>query len=78
MSRASQPAFPTTAKELRQILDGGPPEPVDVHYCGLTIREHFAAMAMQGLAANGGFSSNEQIAIIAVGIADALIAELSK
>lgn len=54
---------------------------------GLTKREYFAAVAMQGLLANSyndGFNkplshaSNEEIAVMSVGQADALIKELSK
>jgi hypothetical protein len=47
---------------------------------GLTIREHFAAMAMQGIAAYYGAAQfkPEHLAEWAVTRADALIAELSK
>lgn len=44
---------------------------------GLTKREYFAAMAMQGLATNWS-KSNMEIAANAVEIADALLAELEK
>lgn len=51
-------------------------------YRGLTKRELFAAMAMQGLAANNGFTKTgltmESMATNAVQSADALIAELDK
>jgi methyl coenzyme M reductase beta subunit len=52
--------------------------------CGLTKREYFAAMAMQGLLANNFMidvineHSNEWIAQSSVSIADALIQELNK
>lgn len=48
---------------------------------GLTIRQHFAAMAMQGLCANsspGPQYMPANLAMEAVQIADALIAELNK
>lgn len=49
---------------------------------GLTKREYFAAMAMQGIMANSDDAitrfSHEDIALIAVSTADALIAELNK
>lgn len=49
---------------------------------GLTIREHFAAMAMQGLLAGNPISTNPQweaaVAKLAITHADALLAELAK
>jgi hypothetical protein len=47
---------------------------------GLTIREHFAAMAMQGIASRAHLESNSMVAIAALSVqmADALIAELAK
>ena len=45
---------------------------------GLTKREYFAAMALQGLCAQGGYGSPETIATDAVGYADSLSAELEK
>lgn len=48
---------------------------------GLTIREHLAAMAMQGLCANApatNAGSANGLAKTAIEIADALISELSK
>lgn len=50
---------------------------------GLTKREYFAAMAMQGIVSLGGMYSNgdchaEKMANEAVVMADALIAELNK
>jgi len=48
---------------------------------GLTIRQHFAAMAMQGLCANsipGQHHSFERLSFEAVQMADALIKELNK
>lgn len=46
---------------------------------GLTKREHFAALAMQGLASkNNSTHEVETCAQVAVGMADALIAALNK
>ncbi len=46
------------------------------HYSGLTKREYFAAMAMQGLLASGDYT--QDIAHSSVECADALISELNK
>lgn len=46
---------------------------------GLTKREYFAAMAMNGIAANSAvIASNDNIAKIAVSISDAMIAALNE
>jgi hypothetical protein len=46
---------------------------------GLTIRQHFAVMAMRGIAQKkGGYWQPESIASDAVDIADALIEELNQ
>jgi hypothetical protein len=69
MSRANDSAFPA------------PSVPTDAPYFGLTIREHFAGLAMQGLCCHtmdGGEPIPEVIADWAVKCADALIAELAK
>lgn len=55
-----------------------PADSLDDGSAGLTKREYFAAMAMQGLAANPDPISTSGIARIAVSLADALIAELNK
>jgi hypothetical protein len=51
-----------------------------VSVCGLTTRELFAAMAMQGFCANASMTDNTpgEIARYSTGQADALIAELNK
>ena len=49
------------------------------NYSGLTKREHFAAMAMQGVLANhDGTDDIQWIAKASVKIADALLKELAK
>lgn len=68
MSQADEPAFPYGSGF---IITG----------IGLTKREYFAAMAMQGLVANLTIGRNEYVELIAgtsVKYADALLAELSK
>ncbi len=50
--------------------------PNDEGWDGMTMREHFASLAMQGLVTK--FSSSEIVAKTAVRMADALIAELNK
>lgn len=45
---------------------------------GLTIRQHFAAMAMQGLLAASEKGDVQDEAVVAVAYADALIVELNK
>lgn len=52
----------------------------DTQYIGLTKREHFAGLAMQGLYVRlqGQVASSEVCAQIAVEMADALLKELDK
>lgn len=45
---------------------------------GLTKREYFAGLVMQGICSSGPTISNEQIALEAVCMTDALLAELEK
>lgn len=66
----SEPVFPTTAKlsfESR-LMD----------YIGLTKREYFAAMAMQGVLVKGYGANREERVKEAVTYADLLLAELAK
>lgn len=46
------------------------------HWKGLTIREHFAGLAMNGLLANPGDADAKEVARLATLHADALLAEL--
>lgn len=52
----------------------------DCYKSGMTIREHFAAMAMQGLCANTAYGDTQAgfLAKWSVEQADALLAELAK
>jgi len=67
MSKTDEPAFPTDAKVLRR---------------GLTKREYFAAMAMQGIARDWSNDVTnwriEKMAKCAVEYADALLAALER
>ena len=68
MSRASEPAYPG------EMWPEQSRPPV-----GLTIREHFAAICLQGLLANSDtVGTTENYALSAVEQADALIAALSQ
>lgn len=72
----NQPAFPVL--ELKQL---GDKMLLDCAAAGLSKREYFAGLAMQGLVSNPDikFSSTaENFAKYSVEIADALLAELSK
>jgi len=44
----------------------------------LTLRDHFAGLAMSGLAGNDGYTGLEYIAIDAYALADAMIRERNK
>ncbi len=75
MSKAHEPAYPVPL---------GPGEALDdeMNPNGFTKREHFAAMAMQGLLASESreslFDTTEGAARCAIEHADALLAELEK
>jgi hypothetical protein len=45
---------------------------------GITLRDHFAGLAMQGICASGPTILNEAIALEAFAIADAMLAERDK
>ena len=72
MSDISGPAFPSANKlQLGEYSTMG--------HAGLTKRELFAAMAMQGLlSTETRFQEVDTMAEAAVGAADALLAELAK
>ncbi len=60
------PAYPAT-------------DPNGQQYSGLTVREHFAAMAMQGILTNPNRPANpKEVAEAAMWFADALLRELEK
>lgn len=55
-------------------------EPIGMPYKGITIRQQFAAMAMEGLCASGFVQrhNSKMLVIKAVEISDILIRELNK
>jgi len=69
---------------MKNEIKTNPDEPIqtieysDNYSNGLTKREYFAAMALQGLLATNSTTTIEYYAIDAVRIADALIDELNK
>lgn len=70
MNKANAPAFATPSVELPECIEPG--------QIGLTKRELFAAMAMQGMLADGAVDIASTLAKLSVAYADALLAELSK
>lgn len=73
----NEPAMPSTPF-LHQFKT--PTDPIEVTmlaHLGLTKRELFAAMAMQGLLAKGSYDRFEDAACFAISCADELIRELS-
>lgn len=68
MKNADTPAMPSMLKAGDMALSEG----------GLTKREYFAAMAMQGLCCREGYGSMEDVAHDALAVANALLAELEK
>ena len=79
MENKNQPAFPPS-KEMCEMPNGE--NNIEQYPFGLTKREYFAAMAMQGICASGANDFNtdhvQQIAEIAVKQADALLTALDK
>ena len=73
MKNADMSAMPISEEVLRK-LEGGY---LDGTALGLTKREHFAGLAMQGLCTDASMGY-EDIVIQSVTLADALLAELEK
>ena len=67
---------------MSKINDGGPAFPVEdvqENYFGMTLRDYFAAKAMQGLLAGIGPEDNiEVLPSLCYGMADAMLAEREK
>lgn len=72
MTNGNEPINAISEEETDRVDDG-----VKI-YTGLTKREYFAAMAMQGCIASGFQTSMEKQAESAVEAADALITQLNK
>ena len=70
ISNGDAPAMP--------LVDGGFGRYEPEVFCGLTKREKFAAMAMQGFMASGKISKPDELISAAVNAADKLLAELEK
>jgi len=75
MKNGNKPTNPCT---IREIPKGSPLGGVDIDYHGLTKREYFAGLAMQGMLSQGWNSEVQSCAAIAVMLADALLKELDK
>lgn len=87
MSRGNEPAYPSQPLNASGM-------PTHEAETGISLREHFAGLAMQGLCAaladdtarqmavenalDSGRTAKQQIAFAAVEYADALLAELAK
>jgi hypothetical protein len=71
MSKANEPAFPGSFSGIPGKID-------NTNRDGLTKREYFAAMAMQGLSSLMARKTHVDVARHAVDYADALLAELEK
>lgn len=93
MNNADMPASPVTIKAslntIRQADASGCSPPEDSIYKGLTKREHFAGLAMQGILTNSllvneisdivsGKSILKPVATLALNHADTLLKELEK
>jgi hypothetical protein len=86
MNNADMPAMPYTVKPSKERLEQSAGNGViinDKNYLGLTKREHFAGLAMQGLChaadSEGTWAHDaDTVAIAATNYADALLAELDK
>jgi len=83
MKNVDEPAFPKPALEHDSDFgDGASGLYLDYKgNSGLTKREYFAARAMQGILSNthlGNILNNQKISESALGLADALLAELEK
>jgi len=79
VSNANEPAYPTKRVERVRIGETEGGYAIEAVHHGLTKREYFAALAMQGLLADPEIVGKpEQYAKDAVTFADALLAELEK
>ena len=82
MNNSDMPAMPQTVKinevvKRQKGVFGGDYE--DVVYKGLTKREHFAGLVMQGILSSEAVGDTfEGFASVSVKLADALLAELDK
>lgn len=73
MTNKDNPAFPAK----KQMHDSEGNYLFTDSYSGMSLREYFAGLAMQGFCSDGS-TRTDIIPSLSVGIADALIAELNK
>lgn len=80
ITNADEPAYPVEVAYSGDTLRGQQTGSYSGWATGLTKRELFAAMAMQGLLADGEAMdvTIAQVALAAVQLSDALLAELAK
>jgi hypothetical protein len=86
MNNADMPAMPQSGDDIEQWNDPTNPKAGTYFATGLTKREHFAGLAMQSVLNNfntyeqGDFDSSDYKLTVehAVGLADALLAELDE
>ena len=77
MSRANDPAFPVLAEDCQRVNESA-------MHPGLTLREYYAGLAMQGLLASRSNHADvwridrSDIAMVSRVMADTLLAELAK
>lgn len=76
IKNGDRPAMPLQSSDQVEHLLGG--DAIAIASAGLTKREHFAAMAMQGFCANGRYEDGVNVANDALLVADALLEELEK
>jgi hypothetical protein len=79
MNNADMPAMPIFDNEAKLCIVRNPDNGKTCLAAGLTKREHFAGLAMQGLLSNSGLRlTNGEFIGKAVTCADALLAELDR
>lgn len=78
MITGNDPVNPIISEETTSQYSNYPDTVIRTINNGITIRQHFAAMAMQGLLAKAASGHIDDFAEVAVSAADALIKELNK
>jgi hypothetical protein len=74
MKKGNEPAFPRAGSEHTNLADNVRHEPSE----GLTKREYFAAMAMQGILASSADRGYVWVADYSIRFADELLRQLEK
>ena len=78
----NESAYPIISEEVQSVYTDQPATLIECLSQGLTIRQHFAGLAMQGLLANSSLTTHKAsyklLAEKSIGTADALIAKLNK